>query len=144
MKTCMRKNRTKCSKELKKRRRTARGCCWPSLFFREVNEFPVVIRFRVSPLRFEHLDRMFEGCPITSMNQTIAVSLVRWLSDNADKSDNPGYCYQKSRSCCLSPRQQLLLVFNIHYLATPAVHSATRSGLASTKASAASSADSPS
>ena len=143
MKKCTRKNKIKCSKELKKSKTLSMRMLSVLDFLREMNTFHVFIRFRVSLLCFDHI--WIEGCPITIKNRTSETRSDRRLSVNPKESDihRPHLRYEK-RSCCLSPRQQLLLVFNIHYLATPAVHSATRSGLASTKASAASSADSPS
>ena len=143
MKKCTRKNKIKCSKELKKSKTISMWMLSVFDFLREMNTFHVFVRFRVSLLCFDHI--WIEGCPITIKNRTSKTRSDRRLSVNPKESDihRPHLRYEK-RSCCLSPRQQLLLVFNIHYLATPAVHSATRSGLASTKASAASSADSPS
>ena len=54
-------------------------------FLREMNEFHVFVRFRVSLLCFEHI--WIEGCPITLMNRTFGIRSGRCLSDNHKESD---------------------------------------------------------
>ena len=107
MKKCTRKNKIKCSKELKKSKTISMWMLSVFDFFREMNTFHVFVRFRVSLLCFEHI--WIEGCPITIKNRTSETRSDRRLSVNPKESDihRPHLRYEK-RSCCLSPRQQLL------------------------------------